>query len=420
MEATEHTNGAKRPLPEGWRWVRLGEVCEINPRKTDISRPDIEPTSFVPMEAVDAEKGMICEVRERPFADVKKGYTYFEEGDVLFAKITPCMQNGKHAIARNLIEGIGFASTEFHVIRPAKGILAEWIHHFVRQPAVLHDATNHFTGAVGQKRVPDDFLKSLGIPLPPIEEQRRIAGVLREQMAAVEKARTAAQARLEAVKTLPASLLRQVFPQPGQPLPDGWRWVRLGEVIGGVQAGFACGLRDTQGIAQLRMNNLDTRGNFVWDDIIRVPHEANDIEQFLIVPGDVLFNNTNSTELVGKSALFEGYVEPIVYSNHFTRLRTVTETLLPDFLASWLNHQWQQGVFAAICNKWIGQSAVKADKLLNLDFSLPPLSGQRRIAAVLREEMAAVEQARAAVEEELQTINALPAALLRRAFSGEI
>jgi type I restriction enzyme S subunit len=93
---------------------------------------------------------------------------------------------------------------------------------------------------------------------------------------------------------------------------------------------------------------------------------------------------------------------------------------LPDFLASWLNHQWQQGVFAAICNKWIGQSAVKADKLLNLDFSLPPLSGQRRIAAVLREEMAAVEQARAAVEEELQTINALPAALLRRAFSGEI
>lgn len=203
-------------------------------------------------------------------------------------------------------------------------------------------------------------------------------------------------------------------------LPDGWRWVRLEEVIGEAQAGFACGLRDPQGIAQLRMNNLDTRGNFVWDDVLRVPHEANDIEQFLIVPGDVLFNNTNSTELVGKSALFEGYVEPIVYSNHFTRLRTVTEALLPDFLASWLNHQWQQGVFAAICNKWIGQSSVKADKLLNLDFPLPPLSEQRRITGVLREQMAAVEKARAATEEELQTINDLPAALLRRAFNGEI
>jgi len=200
-----------QPLPAGWRWVRLGEVCEINPRRNDIIRPDIEPTSFVPMEAVDAEKGMICEVRERPFADVKKGYTYFEEGDVLFAKITPCMQNGKHAIARNLIEGIGFASTEFHVIRPAKGILAEWIHHFVRQPAVLHDATNHFTGAVGQQRVPDDFLKSLEIPLPPLDEQRRIAGVLREQMAAVEKARAASEEELQTINALPAALLCRAF-----------------------------------------------------------------------------------------------------------------------------------------------------------------------------------------------------------------
>lgn len=203
-------------------------------------------------------------------------------------------------------------------------------------------------------------------------------------------------------------------------LPAGWRWVRLGEVIGEVQAGFACGLRDPQGIAQLRMNNLDTGGNFVWDDVLRVPHEANDMEQFLLIPGDVLFNNTNSTELVGKSALFEGYVEPMVYSNHFTRLRTVTEALLPDFLGSWLNHQWQQGIFAAICNRWIGQSAVKADKLLNLNFPLPPLAEQRRIAAVLRAQMAAVAKARAAAEEELQTINALPAAVLRRAFSGEI
>jgi len=199
-------------------------------------------------------------------------------------------------------------------------------------------------------------------------------------------------------------------------LPDGWRWVKLGEVIAEAQAGFACGLRDPQGIAQIRMNNVDTRGNFVWDDVLRVPHEANDIEQFQIVPGDVLFNNTNSTELVGKSAVFEGYVEPIVYSNHFTRLRTVTKTLLPDFLASWLNHQWQKGVFAAICNRWIGQSAVKADKLLNLDFPLPPLSEQRRIAEVLREQMTAVEKARAAAQARLEAVKTLPASLLRQVF----
>ena len=203
-------------------------------------------------------------------------------------------------------------------------------------------------------------------------------------------------------------------------LPAGWQWVRLGDVIREAQAGFACGQRDAEGIVQLRMNNLDTRGNFVWDDVLRVPREGNNIEQFLLAPGDVLFNNTNSTELVCKSALFNGYVEPIVYSNHFTRLRTLSEDLLPDFFASWLNHQWQQGVFAAICNRWIGQSAVKAEKLLALQIPLPPLAEQQRIAAILREQMAAVEKARAAAQAELDAINALPAALLRRAFNGEI
>ncbi|MCX6030426.1 MAG: restriction endonuclease subunit S [Chloroflexi bacterium] len=199
-------------------------------------------------------------------------------------------------------------------------------------------------------------------------------------------------------------------------LPDGWRWVRLREVIRETQAGFACGQRDADGVVQLRMNNLDTRGNFVWDDVLRVPREGNNIEQFLLVPGDVLFNNTNSTELVGKSAQFDGYVEPIVYSNHFTRLRTVSDSLLPAFLSSWLNHQWQQGVFAAICNRWIGQSAVKADRLLSLEFPLPPLPEQQRIAGVLREQMTAVEKTRAAAQARLAAVKALPAAFLRQVF----
>ena len=204
-----------------------------------------------------------------------------------------------------------------------------------------------------------------------------------------------------------------------QRLPAGWRWVRLGDVIREAQAGFACGLRDAEGIVQLRMNNHDTRGNFVWDDVLRVPREGNNIEPFLLVPGDVLFNNTNSTELVGKSALFNGYVEPIVYSNHFTRLRTSPDDLLPDFLASWLNHQWQQGVFAAICNRWIGQSAVKADKLLSLPIPLPPLAEQQRIAAILREQMAAVEKASAAAQARLEAVKALPAAYLREVFESK-
>ena len=201
------------------------------------------------------------------------------------------------------------------------------------------------------------------------------------------------------------------------PLPDGWRWVRLRELIREAQAGFACGQRDPQGVVQLRMNNVDTWGRFVWDDVLRVPTDAATVEQFRLVPGDVMFNNTNSTELVGKSALFGSYVEPIVYSNHFTRLRTKQDVLLPPFLAGWLNHQWRRGVFAGICNRWIGQSAVKADKLLNLDFPLPPISDQERITAALCEQMAAVTHARAAGQVRIKAAKAVYDAFVRSVFA---
>jgi len=202
-------------------------------------------------------------------------------------------------------------------------------------------------------------------------------------------------------------------------LPNVWRWVKLYSLIANAQSGFACGQRDSEGVIQLRMNNVDTRGNFVWDDYIRVPAEKDTVEQYQLLEEDVLFNNTNSVELVGKSALFKGFSETVVYSNHFTRLRTKREILLPAFLSAWLNQQWQQGVFANICNRWIGQSAVKPTKLLSLDFPLPPLSEQKRIVKILNEQMDAVEKAKKEAEAQLETANKLPAAYLREIFESE-
>lgn len=200
-------------LPDGWQFVRLSEVCDFNPCRSKIValRKDDAPTTFVPMAAVDGQLGIIIRPEIKLFATVKKGYTFFSEGDVLFAKITPCMQNGKHAIARGLIDGIGFASTEFHVISPKKAIVPEWIHFFVRQPRVLNEATNHFTGAVGQQRVPEDFLKSLIIPLPPLPEQQRIVTILRRQMATIEEVRSSIEEGLQTNNVMPAALLRRAF-----------------------------------------------------------------------------------------------------------------------------------------------------------------------------------------------------------------
>lgn len=204
-------NGENAPLPKGWQHVKLKEVCELNPRRPAILRSDNALTTFIPMPAVAESGAGITRPALRPFREVRKGYTYFAEGDVLFAKITPCMQNGKHAIAKNLTDGIGFGSTEFHVLRPGPRITAEWIHAFLIQPSLLDEAQAFFTGAVGQQRVPADYLAEIEIPLPPLSEQRRIAARLREQLAEVAQARVAINEKLVALDHLPAALLREAF-----------------------------------------------------------------------------------------------------------------------------------------------------------------------------------------------------------------
>ena len=199
-------------LPRGWRWVPLGHLAAINPRRPPNIPCSLDtPTTFVPMTSVKENAGGIERLELRPFAQVSKGYTYFEDGDVLFAKITPCMQNGKHAVARNLNSGFGFGTTEFHVIRPGNTVLPEWVLSRIRQPSVLRQAAGQFRGAVGQQRVPKEFLSNLPIPLPRLSEQKHILGRLREQMAAAERARRAADTALEDLRAIPSALLRRAL-----------------------------------------------------------------------------------------------------------------------------------------------------------------------------------------------------------------
>lgn len=199
-----------------------------------------------------------------------------------------------------------------------------------------------------------------------------------------------------------------------------WPLVKLVDVITEAQPGFASGERDPNGVIQLRMNNVDRRGNLVWNEFIRVPASAAMIEKFCLKDGDIVFNNTNSTELVGKSAIFQEHREPVVYSNHFTRLRTNPTELIPAYLANWLVYQWQTHVFERLCNRWIGQSAVKNDVLLALEIPLPPLEEQQRIVVFLNERLSTIDRVRASAEAQLSLINSLPGAILHRVFNGEI
>ena len=159
---------------------KLGDCCHINPRRSNISLNDNEMVSFVPMPAVN-ENGYIDSATDEEYGKVKKGFTYFENGDVLFAKITPCMENGKGAVAEGLTNGIGMGSTEFHVLRPKDGISNPyWLLALTRMPIFRERATKNMSGTGGQRRVGAAFLENFMIGLPSINEQERFETIYKQ------------------------------------------------------------------------------------------------------------------------------------------------------------------------------------------------------------------------------------------------
>ncbi|MCI7430820.1 MAG: restriction endonuclease subunit S [Bacteroidales bacterium] len=154
---------------------KLSDLAFINP-KTDLSMlSDADNMSFIPMEDISDDYGEWVGKRVGSKSTIK-GYTKFQDGDIIWAKITPCMQNGKSALLTNLVNGKGYGSTEFHVVRvKSSDVLPQYIHTLLRHFDVLSDAKKYFTGSAGQQRVPTSYLENLLIPVPPLEVQKQIA-----------------------------------------------------------------------------------------------------------------------------------------------------------------------------------------------------------------------------------------------------
>lgn len=180
----------------------------MNPRiPSDELPPDHTEVSFVPMAAVEEESGRLDPSQVRPLATVRRGYVPFKENDVIFAKITPCMENGKIALAAGLKNGIAYGSTEFYVFRPYEGVLPRFILHYLLQPSLREDAERQMTGAVGQKRVPAHFLLTVKFLLPPTSEQERIVTKLDAALSGLERANNAAHRAQERLLRYRAAVL---------------------------------------------------------------------------------------------------------------------------------------------------------------------------------------------------------------------
>ena len=190
-------------------YFRIDQICDVNPPK-DISRFKGMEISFIPMDAVSTTGEV--DISRSISGDGVKNYSVFQNRDVLFAKITPCMENGKGGIVDDLKNGFGAGSTEFIVIRPdEKKVISEWIQLFLSQSSYRIECKNHMTGSAGQKRVPPKFIAGTAIPVPSVDEQRRIIFRIEEMFSELDNSVSTLQKTKAQLAVYRQAVLREAF-----------------------------------------------------------------------------------------------------------------------------------------------------------------------------------------------------------------
>lgn len=215
-------------MKNNWQEKKLADVCEIKPQKKEAREKlnDDDLVSFVPMEDLGIMTKDFIATKERPLREVSGSYTYFADNDVLLAKITPCFENGKIGIAKNLTNGVGFGSSEYIVFRTNGEVIPDYLYYFLSREQFREEGKKAMTGAVGHKRVSKDFIDNYLLPLPLLAEQQRIVAILDEAFAHIGRAKENAEMNLQNARELFDSYLQSVFANPG----DGWEVKTLNQI----------------------------------------------------------------------------------------------------------------------------------------------------------------------------------------------
>lgn len=341
-----------------------------------------------------------------------KSYRGFREGDVLVAKITPSMENGKVAVAQGLVGGWGMGSTEFHILRPHQGLDPWYVAWYVLQKSFRAEARMHMTGTAGQLRVPAKYLRSARIPLSPRSEQRRIVKRIREIISCLDTVEITLKGLLDRLMTLRAVILTDAF-HTERPLPEGWKSVSLGQVCQKPQYGWTTKSKKADGLYYLRTTDISS-GNIDWDQVPSCIDLPKAIGKYVLRDGDIVVSRAGS---VGVSHLVRN-PRRAVFASYLMRLRT-NEHLMPEYLAFYLK---SPAYWEAISENKIGIAIpnVNAKKLASIPIPVPSHSEQQGIVERIEFQFSQLDTIKKSIELGLEQVSTLHRSVLAEAFTGRL
>lgn len=412
-------------IPSTWQASRLRNSMLLNPRKSERALP--EEVSFVPMEAV-GEDGSMDVTTTRPVEEVLSGYTYFTDGDLLIAKVTPCFENGKGAVARNLTNGVGFGSTEFHVLRGTERMTAEFAYYLTLSHGFRKLGEGSMYGAGGQKRVGTAFMRDVVVPTPPDAEQLTIAAFLDHETARIDALVREQELLLEDLAEKRRATVNHATlaatPVDSPQLPVGWRNATLKTLLTSFEQGWSpqCDNRPAVegewGVLKVGCVNGHT---FNAEENKVLPDDLEPLTRYSLKQDDVLISRANTRDLVGSAARVERDYPNLLLCDKLYRLRTDEAQLRPAYLVLLLNSPIAR---AAIETSASGASAsmvnISQSTIRNLVFPIPPANEQDNIIIHLDERLAQIDALVLEVRANIEDMKLLRSTLITAATTGKI
>lgn len=406
-------------VPENWVWVRLGSLYEVNPKNKAADELD---AAFIPMEKISA--GMLSEYsyETQEWCKAKKGHTQFADGDVAFAKISPCFENRKSMMLNNLPNSIGGGTTELIILRNAS-INQKYTFWLVSDERFIRGGVQTYSGTVGQQRINMDYVRSYPIPLPPLSEQQRIVERIEELFAKLDEAKERLQEVADSFAVRKAAILYKAFTgeltkqwrRENGVSDESWEESNFGKFTVS-QYGYT-EKAHWEKIGPKFLRITDIQDNKVdWDEVPWCPIDEDGMKQYAVEIGDIMIARTGAT--TGKSYLICDDVEA-VFASFLIRLKVVNKNLDYNYLYCYMQSEdyWRQ---ITDFSSGIAQPGVNASKLKQIKFKCPTLPEQHEIVRLIDDLLARERAAQQAAEQALASIDLMKKSILARAFRGEL